>query len=335
MAKSADVNGSERGGERAGRGVPHPTAEPTGADLGLTDGTKLVTNEGADAPENAGGAVGAEDAAGGAADGNKGRGKGGGRKGKDRTGDGGDGWLARLFGYILRYKRIVLVASGCSIAIAGIGVVVPLVQRTIIDGVILRGSQPVLPWACALIGIALLNFVVSRTRRFLGGSIGIEVQNDLRRDVFDSLSRLDGRGQDSLETGQIVSRSSSDINMVSQLIGMGPMMAGTILMFFSSLVAMLFLSPELTLVGLAVAPALLGVNTFARRKLFPATWDAQQKTGALAGVVESAVTGVRVVKGFGQEAQEVDKLDRAATSLFGARLRSVRLTARYNPTLSA
>jgi ATP-binding cassette subfamily B protein len=257
------------------------------------------------------------------------------RRGRDRAGDGGEGWLGRLFGYILRYRRLVLIASSCSLAIAGIGVVVPLVQRSIIDNVIVHQSEPVLPWACALIGIALLNFLVSRTRRYLGGSIGIEVQNDLRRDVFDSLSRLDGRGQDSLETGQIVSRSSSDINMVSQLIGMGPMLAGTILMFISSLIAMLFLSPELTLVGLAVAPALMVVNVLARRKLFPATWDAQQKTGALAGVVESAVTGVRVVKGFGQEAQELGKLDRAATTLFGARMRSVRLTARYNPSLGA
>jgi ATP-binding cassette subfamily B protein len=247
----------------------------------------------------------------------------------------GDGWLRRLSGYIWRYKKIVLIASASSMAIAGIGVVVPLVQRTIIDGVIIRGDRPVLPWAIALIGIALLNFVVSRARRYLGGSIGIEVQNDLRTEVFDSLSRLDGRGQDNLETGQIVARSSSDINMVSQLIGMGPMLAGTILMFFSSITAMLFLSPLLTLVGLAVGPGLLVVNVVARRRLFPATWDSQQKTGALAGVVESAVTGVRVVKGFGQEQQEIDKLDRAATTLFAARLRQVRLTARYNPTLGA
>ena len=248
---------------------------------------------------------------------------------------GGEGWLRRLSGYIWRYKKIVLIASASSVAIAGIGVVVPLVQRTIIDSVIIHGNQPVLPWALTLIGIALLNFVVSRTRRYLGGSIGIEVQNDLRTEVFDSLSRLDGRGQDNLETGQIVSRSSSDINMVAQLIGMSPMLAGTILMFFSSITAMLFLSPMLTLVGLAVGPGLLAVNILARRRLFPATWDAQQKTGMLAGVVESAVTGVRVVKGFGQERQEIDKLDRAASSLFASRLRSVRLTARYNPTLGA
>jgi ATP-binding cassette, subfamily B, bacterial len=248
---------------------------------------------------------------------------------------GDDAWLKRLLGYIWRYKKLVLIASGSSVAIAGIGVVVPLVQRTIIDGVIIQGSRPVLPWALTLIGIALLNFVVSRQRRYLGGSIGIEVQNDLRTEVFDSLSRLDGRGQDNLETGQIVARSSSDINMVSQLIGMAPMLAGTILMFFASITAMLFLSPLLTLVGLAVGPGLLAVNVVARKRLFPATWDSQQKTGALAGVVESAVTGVRVVKGFGQEQQEIDKLDRAATTLFASRLRQVRLTARYNPTLGA
>jgi len=248
---------------------------------------------------------------------------------------GGDAWLRRLFGYIWRYKRILLIASASSIAIAGIGVVVPLVQRTIIDDVIIAGNRPVMPWAIVLICIALLNFVVSRSRRYLGGAIGIEVQNDLRTEVFDSLSRLDGRGQDNLETGQIVARSSSDINMVAQLIGMGPMLAGTILLFLSSITAMLFLSPELTLVGLAVGPGLLTVNILARRRLFPATWDAQQKTGVLAGVVESAVTGVRVVKGFGQESQEVDKLDRSATSLFASMMRTVRLQARYNPTLGA
>lgn len=248
---------------------------------------------------------------------------------------GTDQWLRRLVGYIWRYKRLVLIASISSMAIAGIGVVVPLVQRAIIDGVIVRGDRPVMPWAITLIAIALLNFVVSRNRRYKGGSIGIEVQNDLRTEVFDALSRLDGRGQDNLETGQIVARSSSDINMVSQLIGMGPTLAGTVLLFVSSIVAMLFLSPLLTLVGLAVGPGLLTVNVLARRRLFPATWDAQQKTGVLAGVVEAAVTGVRVVKGFGQESQEVEKLDRSASALFAARMRSVRLTARYNPTIGA
>ncbi len=246
-----------------------------------------------------------------------------------------DGWLRRVLGYTWHYKRLVVLAMAASLAITGINLVVPLIQRTVIDDVILRHSQPLTPWAITLIGVALLNLLVSRTRRYIGGRIGIEVQNDLRTDIFDALTQLDGQGQDKLETGQIVSRSSADIGVVAQLLGMAPMLVGTMLLFVSSLVAMLVLSPVLTLIGLAVGPGLAVVTTLARKRLFPATWDAQQKAGALAGVVEAAVTGVRVVKGFGQERQEVSKLENSARTLFAARLRSVKLTARYNPTLSA
>jgi ATP-binding cassette subfamily B protein len=257
------------------------------------------------------------------------------RGAKTPSGDGGDGWLRRILRYTWHYKRLVLIALVASLAITGINVAVPLIQRTVIDDVILRHDQPLLPWAIVLLCVAAVNLVVSRTRRYVGGRIGIEVQNNLRTDVFDALTHLDGQGQDNLETGQIVSRSSSDINVVAQLLGMTPMLGGTLLLFISSLIAMLVLSPLLTLIGLAVGPGLLVVTTFARKRLFPATWDAQQKTGALAGVVNSAVVGVRVVKGFGQEGQEVEKLERAAGTLFAARLRSVRLTAKYNPTLGA
>ncbi len=260
-----------------------------------------------------------------------------GHSGNGSSGSGGSSerWLRRILGYTWQYKRLVVTASIASLAITGIGVVVPLIQRTVIDQVILRHTQPLAPWAIALVGVALLNLFVSRTRRYVGGRIGIEVQNDLRTDVFDALTQLDGQGQDKLETGQIVSRSNSDINMVSQLLGMAPMLVGTVLMFFSALIAMLWLSPVLTLIGLAIGPGMAAITTLARRKLFPATWDAQQKAGALAGVVESAVTGVRVVKGFGQERQEVSKLDRAAHSVFASRMRTVRLSAKYNPSLGA
>jgi len=251
------------------------------------------------------------------------------------AGDGGERWLRRILRYTGRYKRLLVIATSASLVIVGIGVTVPLIQRAVIDDVIIKRTQPLAPWAVALLGVAVLNLIVSRTRRYAGGRIGIEVQNDLRTDVFDALTQLDGEGQDNLETGQIVSRSSSDINMIAQLLGMSPVLAGTVLMFFSALVAMIVLSPLLTLIALAVGPGLFVVSTFARRRLFPATWDAQQKAGVLAGVVEAAVTGVRVVKGFGQEEQEVDKLDKAAGDVFAARLRSIRLTARYNPTLSA
>src|SRR5262249_46725882 len=57
--------------------------------------------------------------------------------------------------------------------------------------------------------------------------------------------------------------------------------------------------------------------------------------GNVAGVVEGAVTGVRVVKGFGQEEQEIERVEQASGFLYAARVRAVRLLARYNPALQA
>src|SRR5271169_4569231 len=98
---------------------------------------------------------------------------------------------------------------------------------------------------------------------------------------------------------------------------------------------MVALSPVLTLVTVAVAPALWMIALASRRKLFPASWHAQQQSGDVAGVVDEAIGGVRVVKGFGQEEQEQERLEEASRNLFASRLRMVRLTARYNPALTA
>jgi ATP-binding cassette subfamily B protein len=114
-----------------------------------------------------------------------------------------------------------------------------------------------------------------------------------------------------------------------------PMLLGNALLFVLSISIMAYLSPVLTLVALAIAPALWLIAIASRRRLFPASWDAQQKEAQVAGVVDGAVTGVRVVKGFGQEEQEIERLEGVATRLYSARLRVVRLTARYNPALGA
>ncbi|HEX9527347.1 MAG TPA: ABC transporter transmembrane domain-containing protein, partial [Streptosporangiaceae bacterium] len=71
------------------------------------------------------------------------------------------------------------------------------------------------------------------------------------------------------------------------------------------------------------------------RRLFPASWHAQQQSGDVAGIVDEAIGGVRVVKGFGQEEQEQERLEAASSRLFASRLRMIRLTARYNPALTA
>ena len=245
------------------------------------------------------------------------------------------GWLRRLSGYCWRYRRNVLVALGGAVLATFVSLLIPLVQRQIIDNSIVTDKQPVGPLAIVLVGAALLNFAGMYLRRYIGGRLALDVQHDLRTELFSALSRLDGARQDELHTGQIVSRSISDVNMVQGLLGMVPIMLGSALLFVLSLVIMLFLSPTLTVVAFLVGPALWLIAVASRRKLFPASWYAQQQSAEVAGVVDGAVTGVRVVKGFGQEEQELERLEQASEQLFAGRLRTVRLMAKYYPALQA
>ena len=216
-----------------------------------------------------------------------------------------------------------------------VAAVVPLIQRQIVDDLVGPGHPAVWPLAVLLLGAALTSFAGLYLRRYRGGRVSLDVQHDLRTEMFGALSRLDGRRQDQLHTGQIVSRSISDLSMVQALLSMIPMLLGNAVLFVASLAIMLFLSPLLTLIALAVGPALWFISIASRRTLFPASWDAQQQAAAVAGVVDGAVTGVRVVKGFGQEDQETGRLEWASRLLYASRVRAVRLMARYNPALQA
>jgi ATP-binding cassette subfamily B protein len=229
----------------------------------------------------------------------------------------------------------VVLALGGALLAALATAAIPLVQRRIIDDVIVAHKESIWPLAGLLLVAAAVNFVGIYLRRYHGGRLSLDVQHDLRTELFDSLSRLDGARQDEIRTGQLVGRSISDLNMVQGIMSMVPVTLGNIVLFVVSLCIMVVLSPVLTLVTVAVAPALWLIALASRRKLFPASWDAQQQSGEVVGLVDEAIGGVRVVKGFGQEEQEQEQLEAASSHLFASRLRMIRLTARYNPALTA
>jgi ATP-binding cassette, subfamily B, bacterial len=247
-------------------------------------------------------------------------------------------WVRRLLGYCLLHRADLFSAFGAALAGSLVSVSVPLVIKHVIDIVAGGAAEPrasIEPWVLLLVAAALLQYGLTFLRRFTAGRLSLDVQYDLRGDVFKALQRLDGAAQDALQTGQVVSRSISDVALVQGLLSFLPILTGNLLLFCVSLVVMLWLSPLLTLVAAAVAPALWFVAAASRRDLFPANWAAQQQSGELVGQVEAAVTGVRVVKGFGQEDREVDQLSGQARLLFALRMRVVRLQAKYSTALGA
>ncbi|MEU5819725.1 ABC transporter ATP-binding protein [Streptomyces sp. NPDC047803] len=245
------------------------------------------------------------------------------------------GWARRLSGYAWNYRRNVLLALGSSLGGMAVMALVPLVTKVIIDDVVVGHTRSLAVWTGLLIVAAALVYAFTYIRRYYGGRLALDVQHDLRTGMYATISRLDGKRQDELSTGQVVGRATSDLQLIQGLLFMLPMTIGNVLLFLISLVIMAWLSPLLTLVAVAVAPALWYIARRSRARLFPATWYAQSQAAAVAGVVDGAVSGVRVVKGFGQEDQETGKLREVGRRLFAGRLRTIRLNSRYTPALQA
>jgi ATP-binding cassette subfamily B protein len=245
------------------------------------------------------------------------------------------GWVRRLWPYLLAHRRNLEIALGGALVGSSAQAVVPLVERQIVDNVILHHRSPLAPWLALLVGLGVVTFAAAYLRRYRGGRVALDVQYDLRNAMYEHLHKLDFAQHDQMPTGQLVGRANSDSTLVQGLLSFFPIMSGNILLLLASLAIMLALSPLLALVTIVVTPTLVVVAYRMRTQVFPATWDGQQKEGDIAQIVDEDVSGVRVVKAFGQEERELDRIVSATKTLYGSHMRAVRLQARYQPLLQA
>jgi ATP-binding cassette, subfamily B, bacterial len=245
------------------------------------------------------------------------------------------GWVRRLSAAAWEHRALVVMSLLAAVFSVGVQAASPLLVRTAVDDAV-AGQTGALPGiAVFLVALQLVAFGTAFVRRYFGGKLALDVQHDLRQRVFNAVSRLDGGKQDALRTGQVVSRAISDLQLVTGILMQIPLSFGSVIFALLSFVAMLWMSPLLTLIALVVTPAVGIIIARSRKRLFPATWSAQQRAADVAQQVEETVTGVRVVKGFGQETREVSKLERTARKLFAERLRAAKLSATPTATTAA
>ncbi|HEV8065246.1 MAG TPA: ABC transporter ATP-binding protein, partial [Acidimicrobiales bacterium] len=245
------------------------------------------------------------------------------------------GWVRRLWGYMLKHRGDVVISlSGAMLGTACL-TLIPLTERQIVDGVILEHNSSLWPWLVLLLVLGAGSFAGAYLRRYLGGRVALGVQYDLRNEMHDHLQAMDFENLDRMPTGQLVARANSDSTLVQGLLSFFPIMSGNVLLMILSLGVMLYLAPLLAIVSVVVVPALLLVSYRMRWRIFPATWDGQQREGDVAQIVDEDVNGVRVVKAFGQEERELGRVVEAASALYGSQMRAVRLQSRYQPVLEA
>ncbi|MFE6614865.1 ABC transporter ATP-binding protein [Amycolatopsis sp. NPDC057786] len=245
------------------------------------------------------------------------------------------GWIRRLAASCWKHPWLVVLSLGAAIIGVGLQAAGPLLIREALDDAVAGETSRLGLLAAVMAVLQVLTFGNAFARRYVGGRLALDVQHDLRRQVFNAVSRLDGGKQDALRTGQVASRAISDLQLVTSVLMQVPLSAGSVIFALLSLGAMLWMSPTLTLIAMVVAPAIAIIMAVSRKRLFPATWAAQQRAADVAQQVEETVTGVRVVKGFGQEAREVAKLEKTAKKLFAERMRAARLSSLPTATTAA
>ncbi|WP_159941593.1 MULTISPECIES: ABC transporter ATP-binding protein [unclassified Nocardiopsis] len=242
-------------------------------------------------------------------------------------------WSLRLLSACRRHPGLTAAVVAAAVLGTGLTALAPLAAQIAVDDAVRGRTDRIVLLALALLGAAALQFTGTFARQFLSGKLALGVQHDLRTAVFDSVQRLDGGKQDTLRTGQVMARANVDLQLVQGLLATAPHALGGLVLVVFAFSVMLWLSPVLTVVAAAVLASLVVVTVRVSRRMPPATMAVQRRTAEITQHVEETVTGVRVVKAFGQEERETRRLADLAARLFGERMRVARMQAGPGATL--
>ena len=222
----------------------------------------------------------------------------------------------------LRYlKPYLLWALGALIALgissAG-NLVVPAISQRIIDQGIAQGRrQVIVTLGAAIVGIAILQAVFTFFQGYLTARVSQGVAYDLRNDLYGRIQDLSFSYHDKAQTGQLLTRATSDVNLVQQFLGSAILqILGGLIMLVGSLVLMFSRSPTTALVLIALGPVAVAIFAIFFIKARPLFSEAQKRLSALNVKLEENLLGVRVVRAFVRREYETER--------FAARNRAVR-----------
>src|SRR4051794_16711163 len=241
------------------------------------------------------------------------------------------GTFWRLLTFLRPYRRGVIVSFALAAVAMGTGVLIPfLVGRTIDE--IRKGETNLWPLALAILAAALMRLVFSVMRRLIAGRVSLGVEYDLRNRMYRHLQSLELAFFDQQQTGQLMSRSTVDLQAVRFFLGYGLIfILQSLVTLVVAATVMLALNVELGLLALAPAPLIFVVAFRYGRKNRPASQEVQQRIAELTAEVEESVGGIRLVKAFAREDRQLDRVRDSAQRVFDQSMISTRLRAFYNP----
>ncbi len=241
--------------------------------------------------------------------------------------------LRRALPYLKNYWAITLGAFVSLVLVTAANLAAPQVLRIIIDQGIAAGSVPVLVWASlALVGVALVRGVFTFTQGFWSEKASQGVAYDLRNNLFAKLQSLSFSYHDRAQTGQLMTRITSDVEQVRTFISMGllQMFSATALLV-GSITALVLMNWQLALITVLTVPAMTVIISYFMRIMRPLFSQIQARLAALNTVLQENIAGARVVQAFAREPHEWQRYSAANQELLEVNVRTVRGMANAFP----
>lgn len=243
--------------------------------------------------------------------------------------------LKRLIHHLKPYWRGLAVTTVFILLQTGLGLLPPLFQREIVDGVIeARQAERLLPLVLGLIGVYALTGLTDAGDQYLRHTIGERILYDLRIRIYNHLQRLSLAFFERTSTGELMSRVSNDVSALEQFITHGTILTLVAAVRLAGAAIVLFvLEPRLALVALLPVPLIaFGLRRFNRR-VRPLYRRVRDRLGDVNARLQDDLAGMRVIQAFGQEDAELDRFSQVSGRYLDARVASIGTWATFFPVL--
>ena len=233
------------------------------------------------------------------------------------------GTLLRIWGYLKRQKRSLLITAALVAASSGLGLLGPYLMGVAIDSYILKGDLPGLARTALLMAALYLgSSVTTWLEAYVMAAAAQRAVRDIRDDLFAKLQTLSLRFFDQRTHGELMSRLANDVENISAVLSSSVTQLLSSALSVSGVAVMMFvINVRLALVSLVTIPLMMLVSQWVAKRTRQGFREQQEHLGALNGIIEETVTGQRVVKAYVREEAVIaefevsnSKLRQAATN---------------------
>ncbi|MBR4910386.1 MAG: ABC transporter ATP-binding protein [Clostridia bacterium] len=217
--------------------------------------------------------------------------------------------IKRFISYYRPHKLLLSLDMAASLLISLLGMVYPVITNRVLNHYAPEKNYKYIAIAGAIVLLLYIaRMLLQYFVQYYGHIIGVRMQSQMRRDLFAHLQRLPYTFYDNNETGQIMTRITSDLFEVCELAHHGPenLLISSVMIILSFLY-LLSINVFLTLIIFICVPVLIFVSRHYRKAMRAAFKERRQGNAAINAAVESSITGIRVTKAYTNSKAEKEK----------------------------